>query len=276
MRGCEPIIDYDKVAAEYAQHRQVHPRVLQSLLEISGVSSASKVLEVGCGTGNYILAVESLTGGVCWGIDPSEQMLSRARERSEKIRFQLGRAEELNFSPGFFDLVFSVDVIHHAGGRPAYFREAHRVLRAGGRVCTVTDSEWIIRHRQPLSVYFPESVELELDRYPRIAQLREFMERTRFGEIIRNTVEFPYQLTDVQAYRDKAFSSLHLIPESAFQRGIERMERALHNGPIPCVSHYLLLWGTKRTNSGAAATPRHENARYWRPTDTLDIERCMA
>ena len=66
------LIDYNKTAAEYAQHRQVHPRVLQSLLEISGVSSASKVLEVGCGTGNYILAVESLTGCVCWGIDPSE------------------------------------------------------------------------------------------------------------------------------------------------------------------------------------------------------------
>ncbi len=262
MKGCEPIIDYDKVATEYAQHRQVHPRVLQSLLEISGVSSASKVLEVGCGTGNYILAVELLTGCVCWGIDPSEQMLSRARERSEKIRFQLGRAKELNFSPGFFDLIFSVDVIHHVGDRPAYFREAHRVLRAGGRVCTVTDSEWIIRHRQPLSVYFPESVELELDRYPRIAQLREFMEHAGFGMIVETTVEFPHQLTDVQAYRDKAFSSLHLIPESAFQRGIERMERALHNGPIPCVSHYLLLWGTKRTNSGAAANRRHENARY--------------
>ena len=238
-------IDYDKIAAEYAQHRQVHPKVLQSLLEISGVASASRVLEVGCGTGNYIFAVESLTGCVCWGIDPSEQMLSRARERSEKIRFQLGRAEELNFSPGFFDLVFSVDVIHHLGDRPAYFREAHRVLRAGGKICTVTDSKRIIRHRQPLSVYFPESVAVELARYPRIAQLRQFMERARFSEIVENTVEFPYQLADIQAYRDKAFSSLHLIPEAAFQRGIGRMEQDLSSGPIPCVSRYLLLWGAK-------------------------------
>jgi hypothetical protein len=52
-------------------------------------------------------------------------------------------------------------------------------------------------------------------------------------------------LSDIQAYRDKAFSALLLISEAAFQRGIERMEQDLSTGPIPCVSRYLLLWGTK-------------------------------
>ena len=147
--------------------------------------------------------------------------------------------------PDFFDLVFSVDVIHHVDIRLAYFREAYRVLRAGRKVCTVTDSEWIIRHRQPLAIYFPETVEIELDRYPRIAELREVMERVGFSEMTEDTVEFAYQLTDIQAYRDKAFSALLLIPEAAFQRGIERMEQDLRTGPIQCASRYLLLWGTK-------------------------------
>jgi len=239
------MIDYDQLASEYARYRKFVPKVLRSLLLTSRVGSASKVLEVGCGTGNYIVALETLAGSSCWGIDPSEQMLSRARERSRQINFQPGKAERLDFLPGFFDLTFSVDVIHHLGDRPAYFREAYRVLRAGGKICTVTDSEWIIRHRQPLAVYFPETVEIELDRYPRIAELRKVMERVGFGEMTESTVEFAYQLTDIQAYRDKAFSSLLLIPEAAFQRGIERMERDLRTGPIQCVSRYLLLWGTK-------------------------------
>ncbi len=239
------MIDYDKIASEYARHRQVHPEVLRNLLLTSSIGGASRVLEVGCGTGNYILALEALAGSSCWGIDPSDQMLSRARERSRTIHFQLGKAERLDFSSDFFDLVFSVDVIHHVGNRLAYFREAYRGLRAGGKVCTVTDSEWIIRHRQPLAVYFPETVEIELDRYPRMAELREVMERVGFGEVTENTVEFAYQLTDIQAYRDKAFSALLLLPEEAFQRGIERMEQDLRTGPIQCVSRYLLLWGTK-------------------------------
>jgi ubiquinone/menaquinone biosynthesis C-methylase UbiE len=238
-------LDYDQSAAAYTQHRQVHPEVLRDLLEVGGIGSVSRVLEVGCGTGNYILALQSLTGCSCWGIDPSEQMLSRAGQRSGRVRFQLGKAERLDLPPGYFDLVFSVDVIHHVGDRLGYFQEAYRVLRPGGRLCSVTDSEWIIRHRQPLTVYFPETVEVELERYPRIAQLREFMARVGFGQIVDATVEFSYQLTDSQAYRDKAFSALHVIPELAFQKGIERMERDLRAGPIPCVSRYSLLWGAK-------------------------------
>ena len=172
-------------------------------------------------------------------------MLAKARERSRKIDFRLGTANRLNFPQEFFDLVFSVDVIHHIDSRLAHFREAYRVLRAGGKVCTVTDSEWIIRHRRPLAVYFPETVEIDLGRYPSITELREVIERVGFHGITENTVEFPYQVTDIQAYRNRAFSCLHLIPEKAFQKGINRMEQDVCTGPIQCVSRYLLLWGTK-------------------------------
>jgi len=240
-----PTLNYDKIAFDYAQHRQVHPEVLKSLASANGICSDCRVLEVGCGTGNYIIALERLAVCECWGIDPSEEMLSRSKERSSSVRFQHGRAEDLDLLSSFFDLVFSVDVIHHVGDRLLYLQEAYRVLKSGGRMCTVTDSEWIIRNRQPLAVYFPATVESELDRYPRISELKNLMGRTGFGQVTEELVEFPYQLADIQAYRDKAFSALHLIPEDAFQLGVEHMERDLRSGPICCVSRYVLLWGTK-------------------------------
>jgi ubiquinone/menaquinone biosynthesis C-methylase UbiE len=240
-------LDYDRIATAYARHRQVHPGVLHGLCQaVEGTSSGKpKVLEVGCGTGNYIIALQSLLDRTCWGIDLSEEMLSQARERSSPVHFQIGRAERLGFSPGIFDLVFSVDVIHHLEDRCQYVRQAWRALKTGGRICTVTDSEWIIRHRQPLAAYFPETVEIELARYPRIAELSALMTRAGFDGIVEDTVEWTYPLTDVRAYRDRAYSSLHLISEEVFQRGIERMEHDLHSGPIPCVSRYTLLWGKK-------------------------------
>ncbi len=119
------------------------------------------------------------------------------------------------------------------------------MLKADGKLCTVTDSEWIIRRRQPLATYFPETVEADLERYPTMAELREAMKQVGLAKIAEEQVEFAYQLTDIQAYREKAFSSLYLIPEEAFQKGIERMEQDLKRGPIRCVSRYLLLWGTK-------------------------------
>ncbi len=246
MRGehCN-MIDYDKIASEYAQHRKVHPEVLKNLFLTSRIRTDSKVLEVGCGTGNYIVALESIANCSCWGTDPSEQMLSKAKKRSEKIAFQLGRAERLNFPKDFFDLVFSVDVIHHTSNPIEHFQEAYQELKRGKKLCTVTDSEWIIRHRQPLAVYFPETVETDLRRYPSIPKLKDYMKQVGFNAISEITVEFTYQLTDARSYCDKAFSSLHIIPEKAFQRGIKRLKQDLNTEPIKCVSRYLLLWGTK-------------------------------
>jgi ubiquinone/menaquinone biosynthesis C-methylase UbiE len=235
-------LDYDQLAAEYAQHRQVHPEVLLSLCQAA--SRDSRVLEVGCGTGNYVIALQSQVGCACWGTDPSQEMLNRARERSAAVHFRPGSAEQIE-ERGPFDLVFTVDVIHHVRDRRRYYAQAYDVLASGGKVCTATDSEWIIRHRHPLSTYFPETVEPELARYPRIDALRGMMAEAGFGEIVTQTAACTYPLNDVQMYRDKAFSSLHLISEEAFRRGIERIERDLEKGPIICTPRYTLLWGRR-------------------------------
>jgi ubiquinone/menaquinone biosynthesis C-methylase UbiE len=239
-----PRIDYDQVADQYAQHRGVVPGVLHALA--SRLGPTSRVLEVGCGTGNYISAIAAAVGCSCWGTDPSEQMLRQAAEPSRRVRFQAGRAEQLEFPDGSLDCVFSVDVIHHVQDRAAFFREAWRVLQAGGEVWTVTDSEEIIRHRQPLATYFPETIAVDLARYPSIAELKRCMAQAGFRQITEVEVQFAKQCADISAYREKAFSCLHLIPEEAHRRGIERMEQDLKLGPIRGIARYALVSASKR------------------------------
>lgn len=239
------MIDYSRFAAEYGKHRQVHPGVLEGLVSDGKVEGSSKVLEVGCGTGNYVGRISQLKPASCYGIDPAEQMLSVAKERLPALDFSIGKAEKLEFNSDYFDLVFTVDVIHHVADLSSYFREAYRVLKRGGRICTATDSEWTIRNRKPLSSYFPETVAVELDRYPPISRIERLMLDSGFGDVKEKMVEFPYDLTDMLGYRARVFSSLRLISEEAFQRGLQRMEADLAKGTIPCVSRYSLIWGTK-------------------------------
>lgn len=236
-------IDYDAVAAAYARSRRIHPRVLEALCR--DVDAGSTVLEVGCGTGNYITAIQATTDCTGWGVEPSAGMLAQARARSEAITWRQSSAESLVglVSERSFDLVFSVDVIHHIVDKPAYIRQAYRALKPGGRLCTATDSAWMIRNRVPLSSYFPETVEHELARYPCIDDLRGWMVEAGFENVREETVEWCYDLVDAQAYRDKAFSALRLIDEAAFARGLARLEADLAQGPVPCVSRYTLLWG---------------------------------
>lgn len=238
-------MNYDELADAYSQNRKIHPGVLQNLLETARLTPTSAVLEVGCGTGNYILAIQASTGCAGEGIDPSVKMLEAAASRGGSVHFQQAAAEELPFPDSRFDLLFSVDVIHHVGERDAFFREGMRVLKPGGLICTATDDEQLIRTRVPLASHFPETVEVELKRYPPADTLRAEMGEAGFAIYEEAIVRRPYDLTDIRPYEEKAFSSLHLIPQEAWQRGLIRMREELKRGPIQAMSHYFMLWGQK-------------------------------
>jgi ubiquinone/menaquinone biosynthesis C-methylase UbiE len=240
---------YQEIAPDYARHRRVHPEVFRHLITDGRIQDNSRVLEVGCGTGNYIRSLCESVGCRGWGIDPSEQMLGQATGRSSSVQFSSGRAENLAFPGESFDRTFSVDVVHHIADRKQAFSEAMRVLRPKGRLCVVTDSAEILRTRQPLSIYFPQTVEVELARYPAIDLLRTELIGAGFAEIAETVVEFSTVLPDLEPFRAKVFSSLRLISDEAFASGMARLEKDFHQGPIPWISRYLMLWGTKPTSS---------------------------
>lgn len=238
-------LDYNTMALEYAAHRKVHPGVLANLIEMGRISDASVVLEVGVGSGNYATAVRAMTGCTVLGLDPSREMLAKAAAQDGDLVLLEGRAESLPYPDASVDVIYSVDVIHHVEDRPAFFREALRVLRPGGKVCTVTDSPDDIRRRVPLSSHFPETVEVELRRYPSIAKLTIELLGAGFGQIVEDQVELTYPLTRADGYAARAYSSLHLISDEAWSAGVDRMRNELAAGPISALSLYTLLWGRR-------------------------------
>jgi SAM-dependent methyltransferase len=153
-------------------------------------------------------------------------------------------AEQLDLPAQSFDFVFSVDVIHHVRDRAAAFGEVRRVLRSGGVLCTVTDSESVIRRRL-LSHYFPETVDVELARYPGIDVLRRELLKAGFRSVREDEVSYEHDVHDTRAVRDKVFSSLRLINEDAFRAGLERLEADLRRGPLRNVARYTMLSATR-------------------------------
>jgi ubiquinone/menaquinone biosynthesis C-methylase UbiE len=238
-----PNLDFDERAAEYARHRKIHPGVINELVQSGLIAPETRVLDVGCGTGNYAAALTRVTGCRVSGVDPSQRMLDRARDAASWESLMQSSAESLPFPDHVFDIVMSTDVIHHIEDRDAYFSEAARVLRPAGHIVTVTDSHDDIPLRRPLSNYFPQTVAIELRRYPPVPCLLMEMARAGFVEPRLVHVSHDYDLEDFGAYRDRAFSSLHLIADEAFRCGISRLEADLALGPVPCVSLYTVIWG---------------------------------
>lgn len=239
------LLDYDRLATDYAAHRRVHPGVLRALIDGAGLQPGRRALEVGCGSGNYLVAITTGVGAGVVGLDPSAEMLARLHEQAPDAVAEQGRAEALPWPDASFDLVYSVDVIHHVGDRDAAAREARRVLRPGGLLCIVTDSEEDLARRVPLTRYFPETLAKEQERYPTVATIQGELAAGGLTVLPVGHAEIAYPLTDISGFRAKAYSSLHLISAEAHAAGIARLEADLAQGPIAALSLYTLIWARR-------------------------------
>ena len=121
----------DEMHAEIPGYEELEDAVAASTDELE----AHEILELGTGTGETAVRVLARHPGARWtGIDASEAMLARARERLPGAELLVRRLEE-PLPAGPFDLVVSVLAVHHldgAGKRDLFARVA-AALRSDGR-----------------------------------------------------------------------------------------------------------------------------------------------
>lgn len=234
--------DYDALADAYSRTRQVSEHVITELQSFCSITPASRVLEVGCGTANHIHALVDCTGCTGWGVEPSEGMRRHAPVHC-RLSVCLGSADCIPFEDGFFDLLFSVNVVHHLPSPGRYFEESIRVLRPGGRICTFTDSTEMIRRREPLSRYWPMSAEADIARYPTVAALLDAMNQAGYVNVTAREIKKTSLTTDATPFKERAFSCLQLIDDLQFEKGLRLLEEDLRKGPVAMTSEYVCIWG---------------------------------
>lgn len=117
-------------------------------INLAQLRSGEDALDVGCGTGSLTMAARRRVGAggrVC-GIDPSAQMIARARHKAARrkltIDYQVGVIERLLFPDHSFDVVLSSLMMHHLPDdlKRRGLAEIVRVLRPGGRLLVLDAS----------------------------------------------------------------------------------------------------------------------------------------
>ena len=142
--------------------------VWEPLLRTARIGRGTRVLDVGCGSGELLEHLQD-RGAVPSGVDPASRMAELAQARAIGVDVRLGDFERLPFGDDAFDALLAVNALQFAEDQDAALAEAARVLVPGG---VVGLAGWAERARNDLDAINVALAEADSDEPPDDGPLR--------------------------------------------------------------------------------------------------------
>jgi len=243
---------YDRsVASKYDRLRAWSTNVVERIADRAEIGATSRVLDIGCGTGNLMAAVCRIRQCGFTGTDLSGEMLRVAVDKIRVASFVQADVAALPFRDGAFDTVIGAYFIHHVPRdiQPTVLAECHRVI-SRGRLVFVTASRDQIERSQ-VGRFFPEIIEVDKQRFPPIEQLCDWFRAGGFVDVGSETVlDNPIRLGHdyLNRVQQRHISTFDLIDDEAYRRGLTRIREYVDNlqGSVELKDRPVtLIYGTK-------------------------------
>ena len=235
---------YDKIGIDYNLTRKADPFLVNRFLKLLQAKPGKSYLDIGCGTGNYTIALHK-QGFSFIGIDPSREMLNTARARCETIDWQEGHVESLNLEGHSVDSILGSLTIHHWESLEKGFNELHRVLKPAGRVVLFTSTPAQMEGYW-LNHYFPKMLQDSMEQMPTFKRIEKQLSQAGFVKIQTEKYFIQPDLQDLFLYAGKQNPTLYLNPQirqgiSSFsalanrnevEKGLSLLAQDIQNGNI--------------------------------------------
>lgn len=120
----------------------------EELVELCDIGEGKYVLDVGCGVGVTPSFIAKRYGCKVVGVDISEAMIKRSRERAkragveDRVEFRVADAQDLPFDDGLFDAVITESVTAFPDDKQRAVNEYARVTKPGGYI-GLNESTWL-------------------------------------------------------------------------------------------------------------------------------------
>ena len=193
---------YDLITRVLSFGRDQHWK--SRLLDLAAVSTGQQSLDLACGTGDLAVAAAE-RGARVFALDLTPEMIARARARNNarqrEVRWVVGDMTQLPLASETVDVVTTGYGLRNVPDLPAALAEAFRVLKPGGRLCSLDfdrpESAWVrtiylaylnaagsalgwILHRDPETYrYIPASIR----RYPGARGVCALMTAAGFADV---------------------------------------------------------------------------------------------
>jgi SAM-dependent methyltransferase len=130
---------FDAAAVNYHLYRPGYPdSIIAQMIALSGISAQSRLLEIGCGTGQATALLAS-RGYAIDCLDPGESLIAVAREVCRdwpRVAFIVGRFEEIELPEHSYDLVYSAQAFHWVDPRVRWAK-CDQCLVEGGSLALI-------------------------------------------------------------------------------------------------------------------------------------------
>lgn len=205
MKIENPGFNYDKHGQSYSNYRQTDPRIAAHVFEALG--SSETILNVGAGGGSY-----EPTDRYVVAVEPSH-IMRRQRQASGKTPAIIGTAESLPFDNDAFDASMAMLTIHHWPDLEKGLQELKRVTKQKIVIMTYDPDQlhlfWNVHH-------FPELIEVEKARYPKIKEVIDLL------GLESNIKEIPIPLDCVDGFQEAFYGR----PEAFLQKQVRQCQSA--------------------------------------------------
>lgn len=132
------------IPPDRTDHVQAQVDLIDEVLKWGNVTSATSVVDVGCGIGGSSRHIARKYGCKAQGVTLSPYQARRGNELAQEqgladqASFQVADALDMPFSDNSFDLVWSLESGEHMPDKKKFVDELFRVATPGGRILIVT------------------------------------------------------------------------------------------------------------------------------------------
>lgn len=198
---------YEQMGKSYDFTRRAEPEIAARLAVHLQIKSDSSYLDVGCGTGNYTLALAK-NGGIWHGVDQSKQMIDAATNKSNIVAWQVAEAEALPYADKSFSGVLCTLAIHHFVTLIPAFQEIYRILNTGHLVLFTSTPEQMSKYW--LVEYFPEAIHKSAEQMPSLEKVRYALNEAGFNSVNIEPYSISENLQDLFLYSGKYRPEIYL------------------------------------------------------------------
>lgn len=169
---------FDKISSTYDSGKKRYDYYYSNIKKLlsSIIPNKSKVLEVGCGTGDLLASLKPAKG---YGMDISSKMIGIATQKHKNLKFSV------NFPKDKYEYIFMTDVIEHMEDPLLEFRSISSLMGRNSKfIITMANPLW-----EPLLMFW-ERIGLKMKEGPHqrivFAEIKRFLQMCNLKVIIHD------------------------------------------------------------------------------------------